>query len=92
MLLRSGELPILQQVYDARVGIVWVVLSGMLQVFEKLYGEMNCDIFYIVFTGSIVIVVVWWLSMLFIYRSARRKLIEGMPEELKNSLNERNKK
>lgn len=88
----TEELSILQQVYDARVGIVWVILSGILQVIEKLYGEMNCILCCIVFAVTIGFALVWWLSMFCIYKRARKKLEEAMSEELKNSLNERNKK
>lgn len=82
----TEELSILQQVYDARVGIVWVILSGVLQVFEKLYGEMNCNVFYTVLIVTIVIVVIWWLSTFYFYVKAKRKLIEAMPQEIKNLL------
>jgi len=88
----TEELSILQQVYDARVGIVWVILSGVLQVFEKLYGEISCNVFYIVLVVTSVIVVIWWLSMFYIYNKAKIKLLERMPQEIKNSLFERNKK
>lgn len=88
----TEELSILRQVYDARVGIVWVILSGALQVFENLYGEISCNAFYIVLVVTIVIVVIWWLSMFYIYNKAKTKLLEKMSQEIKDSLSERNKK
>lgn len=82
----TEELSILQQVYDARVGIVWVILSGILQVIEKLCSEMNCNVFCIIFIITIMIVAIWWLFMRFIYRRSKVKLIGKMSQEIKDNL------
>lgn len=82
----TEELSILRQVYDARVGIVWVILSGILQVIEKLCAEMNCYVFYTILFAFILIIVIWWFFMRIIYRRSKVKLIEGMPQEIKDYL------
>ena len=82
----TEELSILQQVYDARVGIILVILSGVLQIFEKLFGKINGNIFWIVLITAIVIAVTWWLFMLCIYRKQKEKLEEKMSPEIKKNL------
>lgn len=82
----TKELSTLQQVYDARVGIVWVIFSGILQIIEKLCTEMNCYVFYAILFVSIAIIVIWRFIMRFIYKRSKVKLIEEMSQEIKDNL------
>ena len=88
----TQELPALQQVYDARVGIVWVILSGGIQVFEKLYGEMDCNAFLILVVIITAIFVIWWYFMYHIYKKGMIKLIQNMPEVIREGIPQNMKK
>ncbi len=85
----TKELSTLQQVYDARVGIALVIVSSIVQVISELLNEINCLMFCLVIIVAFAFSCVWWISMYIIYKKGKTRLIEKMPEEIRNSLDKR---
>lgn len=87
--LDTKELSTLQQVYDARVGIVLVIVSGIIQVINELLNEINCQIFCLISIGALIISSFWWISMYILYKKGKMRLMERMLNEIKNSFRQK---
>ena len=79
----TKELSLLQQVYDARVGFVFVILSSGVQVFKDLYKGITCRTFWSAIITIIFVSIIWWILMFILYKKERITLINAMPEEIR---------
>lgn len=85
----TSELATLRQVYDARVGIGLVILSGLLQVFCALYGRITCRIFLVVSGIVVLSAVIYWIFMYIIYKDDEAELLDQMNEVLRDGYRDR---
>lgn len=83
----TRELSSLRQVYDARVGTVLLVISGVVQIIAELFNKITCCEFWIVLGVTGGICISWWISMYLVYRKGRKRLLDDMPDEIKKHLN-----
>ncbi len=88
----TQELSILQQVYYARVGIVWVIISAAIQIVERLFSRMTWEWFCIIVAIAVLFCTVWWGVMFCIYKRNYAKLMDGIPEDTRRELCKRYKK
>ncbi len=82
----TSELSTLRQVYDARVGIGLVIISGLLQVFCELYQEITYKIFWMVGYMVVLLSAAYWIIMYIVYKNSEAELLDQMPEEIRNAL------
>lgn len=82
----TSELATLRQIYDARVGIGLVIISGLLQVFCELYQGITCEIFWMVSGIVVLLSLVYWIIMYGVYKNGEAELLDRMSEEVKREL------
>ena len=84
--LDTAELSTLRQVYDARVGIGLVIISGFLQIFCELYKEITCKVFWIISCIVVLLSIGYWFFMYSVFKNDETELLDQMEEELRNAL------
>lgn len=82
----TSQLVVLKQQYDARIGTMWVVISGVIQIITTLWKAIGDIQFWCIFLVSLGAALISWGLFYAIYKIGNKKLKNGMPLEVRKNL------